>query len=161
MATISIATFDAWLGFADGISSKMEENVFFNCQNFEGSVPIAIITLADLSDMGCKSLGLAIPINSGALVLCLSWSYCPKDRKIQKKPRDSSNHLLGHQCSLSGSIGLWLSYQKLPICLPLKEGKKKRGTFWPVPTKINAHHGDTAWSADSTSLRSSQNSCGT
>ena len=46
--------------------------------NFEGSVPIAIITLADLSDMGCKSLGLAIPINSGASVLCLSWSYCPK-----------------------------------------------------------------------------------
>ena len=32
MATISIATFDAWLGFADGISSKMEEHIFFNCQ---------------------------------------------------------------------------------------------------------------------------------
>ena len=58
------------------------------------------------------------------------------NRKIQKKPRDSSNHSLGHQCSLSGSIGLWLNYHKLPICLPLKQGKKKRGTFWPVPTKI-------------------------
>ena len=45
---------------------------------FGGSVPIAIMTLADLSDMGCKSFGLAIPINSGASVLCLSWSYCPK-----------------------------------------------------------------------------------
>ena len=28
----------------------------------------------------------------------------------QETPRDSSNHSLGHQCSLSGSIGLWLSY---------------------------------------------------
>ena len=36
----------------------------------------------------------------------------------QETPRDSSNHSLGHQCSLSGSIGLWLSYHKLPICLP-------------------------------------------
>ena len=39
-------------------------------------------------------------------------------RHHQETPRDSSNHSLGHQCSLSGSIGLWLSYHKLPICLP-------------------------------------------
>ena len=31
-------------------------------------------------------------------------------RHHQEIPRDSSNHSLGHQCSLSGSIGLWLSY---------------------------------------------------
>ena len=31
-------------------------------------------------------------------------------RHHQETPRDSSNHSLGHQCSLSGSIGLWLSY---------------------------------------------------
>ena len=57
-------------------------------------------------------------------------------RHHQETPRDSSNHSLGHQCSLSGSIGLGLNFHKLPICLPLKQGKKKRGTFWPVPTKI-------------------------
>ena len=39
-------------------------------------------------------------------------------RHHQETPRDSSNHSLGHQCSLSASIGLWLSYHKLPICLP-------------------------------------------
>ena len=39
-------------------------------------------------------------------------------RHHQETSRDSSNHSLCHQCSLSGSIGLWLSYHKLPICLP-------------------------------------------
>ena len=40
---------------------------------------VATITRANVAvNMGRKSFGLAIPINSGASVLCLSWSRCPK-----------------------------------------------------------------------------------